>query len=79
MVWTSKELCADSRAGLGQNTDKDKKRLTRTYEEKPRTDLIQAKGKNELAKGRHRGKVQFYQKSSSATLLIIYLFKVILP
>ena len=39
---------------------KDKKRQTRTYEDKPRTDLGQAEDKKGLAKGSHRGKGQFY-------------------
>ena len=42
---------------------KEKIRQTRTHEDKPRTDLGQAKDKKDkkgLAKGSHRGKVQFY-------------------
>ena len=76
MVWTAKKLFAGASASLGRNRDKDKKKLTRTCEKKPRTDLRQAERKNGLAKGSHRGKVQYYQKSSSTSLLIIYLFKV---
>ena len=45
---------AQDRTRAARGHLKDKKRLTRTYKEKPRTDLG-------LAKGSHRGKVQFYQ------------------
>ena len=51
------------RTEQGQNKDilRTKKRLKRTYEDKPRTDLGLAQDKKRLAKCSHRGKVQFYQ------------------
>ena len=67
MARTSKGSCADSRASSGQNkgntrTFEGQKRQTRTYEDNSRTDLGQAEDKTGLAKGSHRGKVQFYRR-----------------
>ena len=48
-----------TRATGGRLTDR--KRLKRTYEDKPRKDLGQAKDKKGIAKRSYRGKMQFYQ------------------
>ena len=52
---------AQDRARAIRGRFTDIKRLKRTYEDKPRKDLGQAKDKKGTAKGRFRGKVQFYQ------------------
>ena len=51
---------------------KDKKRLTRTYEDKPRTDLGHAEDKKGLAKGSHLGKVQFYPKNFIGITILLF-------
>ena len=64
MAGHQKDFLADSRASPGQNksntrTFEGQNRLTRTIEDKPKTDLGQAEDKKDLRRAATEGKCNF--------------------